>query len=283
MLALAVATLCWPRLPAAGRLRSLGPAMTVRLIRRPGWLSGRFTWVVALAALGALVWILAGIGVGVALAVSIATVLLRWRARRRDRERLALAAGMANALRALVAELRAGAHPAAAAEGAATEVSGPVAGTLTAIARAARLGGDVGAAVREVSLVDPRGSTSVRVAARPLVQAWSLAARHGLPLANVLDSVRGDVVARVRFARQVHARMAGPRASGAVLVVLPLLGVLLGEGMGASPVHVLLATSAGHLLLAAGVVLACAGTLWIGRLTSQVALIDPAVSVEAES
>ncbi|HWE89817.1 MAG TPA: type II secretion system F family protein [Pseudonocardiaceae bacterium] len=278
MLALAAATLCWPRLTAIRRLPVLGPAATGRPIRPARWRLGRFGWVITLISLTTLALALGGIGVAVAMAASGTTALRRRRARRLSRERLMLATGMADALRAIVAELRAGAHPAAAAEGGAAEAPGPVASVLTAVARAARLGGDIGAAVSEVALADPAGSAAVRMVARPLVRAWSLANRHGLPLANVLDSVRGDVVARVRFARQVHARMAGPRASGAILAVLPVLGVLLGEGMGADPVHVLLATSAGHLLLVVGVVLACAGTLWIGRLTAQVAMADPAVA-----
>jgi tight adherence protein B len=67
--------------------------------------------------------------------------------------------------------------------------------------------------------------------------------------------------------------MAGPRASGTVLAVLPLLGVLLGEGMGAHPVHVLLATPIGQTLLALGTTLIATGLYWITRLTTRTVLI----------
>lgn len=282
-LAMAAATLCWPWLPVAGRLRSLGPPEPAWSIRRPLWRPTRFTCLAALAALGVLTWLLAGIGVTVAVVAASGTIALRWRARCQARRRLALANGMANALRAMVVELRAGAHPASAAEGAAAEAPSQTAAVMSVIARTARLGGDVGEAVSRVCVADPASSAAVRMIARPLARAWSLAARHGLPLAEVLDSVRGDVAARVRFARQVHARMAGPRASGTILAILPVLGVLLGQGMGANPARVLLATSVGHALLAVGTLLACGGTLWIGRLTALVALADPPAPAEAQA
>jgi tight adherence protein B len=283
LFALAAATLCWPWLPVAGRLRSLGPPEVAWSIWRPRWRPTRFTGVATLAALGLLTWPLAGIGVTIAVVAAGGTIGLRWRAHRQARERLALANGMASALRAMVVELRAGVHPASAADGAAAEAPGQAAAVLSVIARTARLGGDVGEAVSRVCVVDPANSAAVRMIASPLARAWSLAARHGLPLADVLDSVRGDVAARVRFARQVHARMAGPRASGTILAVLPVLGVLLGQGMGADPARVLLATSVGHTLLAIGTLLACGGILWIGRLTSLVVLADPPATAEAGS
>ena len=282
LLALAAASLCWPGSSGAGRLRTLGPvavplplAGSRRSCRPHRWIT-RFTGPAALGglvAVGVVAWAVAGTGVAIALAVATGTIALRWRARRRERGRLAFATDMANALRALVLELRAGAHPASAAEAAAAEAPGRAAAMLDVIARTARLGGDVGMAVARLETTDSRdaaGAAAWRMLAQPLARAWSLAERHGLPLADVLDSVRTDVAARVRFEHQVRARMAGPRASGTILSVLPVLGVLLGQGMGADPVRVLLATTIGHGLLALGTVLACCGVLWIGRLTSRV-------------
>ena len=54
--------------------------------------------------------------------------------------------------------------------------------------------------------------------------------------------------------------------AGNVLAALPALGLLLGVGMGAQPVAVLLGSSVGHLLLLAGTVLTCAGLLWSARI-----------------
>jgi tight adherence protein B len=54
--------------------------------------------------------------------------------------------------------------------------------------------------------------------------------------------------------------------------VLPVLGVLLGEGMGAAPLHVLFTGGLGQTLLAMGVTLVCVGLYWITRLTSRAVL-----------
>jgi tight adherence protein B len=54
-----------------------------------------------------------------------------------------------------------------------------------------------------------------------------------------------------------------------VLAALPVLGVLLGEGIGAGPWHVLTGTSSGLALLVLGTGLACAGILWSGRITAK--------------
>jgi tight adherence protein B len=168
-------------------------------------------------------------------------------------------AELAETLRSLVGELRAGAHPAIAAESVA--IDAPVSGAeaMRAIAAATRIGADVGQIVREPLLAET-------------VHAWTLAHHHGLPLADVLDAVVRDLEQRAGFARQVQARMAGPRASAAILAALPIVGIALGEVMGAHPLHVLSSTTAGQVLLVVGVGLLCTGILWSARLTHQAAL-----------
>jgi tight adherence protein B len=103
-----------------------------------------------------------------------------------------------------------------------------------------------------------------------MATAWQLAQRHGLPLADVLDAVRRDLEQRARFTRQVIARMTGPKSSTLVLSLLPLLGIALGETMGASPLRVLSGTGLGQTLLVMGVILLCAGVAWSGRITNRV-------------
>ncbi|HEV2779022.1 MAG TPA: type II secretion system F family protein, partial [Actinophytocola sp.] len=137
-----------------------------------------------------------------------------------------------------------------------------------AIAAAARLDGDVAHALATSRAATP---ATAQVLGQ-LSRAWILVQRHGVPLADVLDAVRGDLEARVRFARQVLARMAGPRASATVLALLPVVGLALGEAMGARPLHVLTGTATGQLLLVVGVTLACAGVAWSARLTDRVVL-----------
>jgi len=64
----------------------------------------------------------------------------------------------------------------------------------------------------------------------------------------------------------VQAQVAGPRATATVLGALPVLGVLLGEGIGAHPWAVLSGTVVGQALLVVGVVLLGAGIEWTERI-----------------
>lgn len=260
----AAAVLCWPVRLSARRLLAISgrPTRRPRLpLRRPGP-------VVLIGGPTLVALMVFGMGVAIATAVGGVTARTLWRIRCRDRHQLSSAEAMADAVHGLVAELRAGAHPVAAAESAARDAREPAASVLVAVAATARLGGDLPAALGRFVVDVP----ALAPVLRPLVGAWSLAHRHGLPLADVLDAVRRDVTGRVRFAQRVRARMAGPKASGTVLAVLPVLGVLLGQMMGARPLHVLFGTSLGQALLALGATLVCVGLYWITRLTGRAVL-----------
>lgn len=277
---LAAAVLCWPSGTGRGRLGRLsnppvtpGPAPRRRLDRswlnRP-WADRRWAWcglpLVALAAgLGVL---LAGPGGGLAVALAVGTAAMRWRAGRDRRTGAASAAGLSEALGVLVAELRAGAHVGAAAMAAAIDGHADASRLLSSAAAAARFGGDVPAVLRGTGGLGT-GAVQLRRSLDRLADAWSLADRHGIPLADVLDAVRADTDHRVRFAAEVTARLAGPRATAAVLAGLPLLGLALGQAVGAAPVQVLGHTAAGQALLVVGTGLACAGVLWSARLVAR--------------
>ena len=178
----------------------------------------------------------------------------RWRERRRAASRVAEAEAMAEALRTMVAELRAGAHPSVAAEAAAAEAKPEAAKALRAAAASAEFGGVTGSGVLA-----------------QLSAAWALAGQHGLPMADMLDAVRRDLDAAARFANRTRAGMAGPRASASILVLLPFVGIALGEAMGANPLRVLVTTPPGNVLLLVGTGLIWAGMAWSASLTEQVA------------
>jgi tight adherence protein B len=242
-LCVGAALACWPAAP--NRLQvMIEPPATVRIPRV--WRVVR--WLLPAAVAGLLA------GAGGAIAAGVLT--LAWsqerRAHRRAAADLAMAAHTATALRTMVAELRSGAHPVMAAEAAADAVP-PVAGDLRALATAARL------------------DTELRAPALPqLAAAWTLGKRHGLPMADVLDAARRDAEAGLLFARRMRAKLAGPRASAAVLTGLPVLCVLLGQAMGAAPLSVLTGSTPGQVLLVAGCVLLWAGTAWCRALTGRV-------------
>jgi tight adherence protein B len=256
-----LALLSWPDGRAGRRLRALtGPA------RRTRFRTSRPTAITLIAAAVLTGWLAAGPAGAVAAGLLAETTRRQLRASTENRRNLDAVDSLAEALRTLVAGLRAGAHPATAAEAAAEDVRQPAADTMRAMAAVARLGGDMTAA-----LTSARPPALAPALAR-VAKAWQLAQRHGLPLADVLDAVRRDVDQRSRFTRQVLARMTGPKVSAAALCLLPVLGVAMGEAIGASPLRMLTGTGLGQVLLLTGVALLCAGVAWSGHITNQVAV-----------
>ena len=65
---------------------------------------------------------------------------------------------------------------------------------------------------------------------------------------------------------QLSASLAGTRATAAILACLPVLGVLLGQLIGARPVRFLFSGGPGGVLLLIGVTLISAGLIWADRI-----------------
>ncbi len=101
---------------------------------------------------------------------------------------------------------------------------------------------------------------------RAVAAVWSVSERSGAPAADVLDRVDRDLRARQDQRREVAAALAGPRSTGALLAVLPLLGIGLGAGMGAHPITVLLSQPRGQVTLVVGVALEALGVHWTSRI-----------------
>ncbi|MFS8099765.1 type II secretion system F family protein [Lentzea alba] len=218
----------------------------------------QWVWLTAVAAT---TYLVAGLGGLIAGAVLTAVIYHIVKQGRRNKALRQATEALSNGLGGVVDELRAGAHPAVAAEGAAQDTPAPAAEVLKAAAATSRLGGDV-----ERTLKDLR-QPLLESAVDQLAKAWHVSAKHGVALADVLDATRRDLDQRAAFQRQVHARMAGPRASAAVLAGLPVFGVLLGELSGARPLEVLLNTTAGQVLIVLGAVFLAAGLWWTKRIT----------------
>ncbi|WP_344863043.1 type II secretion system F family protein [Amycolatopsis ultiminotia] len=197
----------------------------------------------------------AGVGAAVATALLTFSIGQEWRSRREKSAALARAEQASAALRMVVAELRSGTHPAPAAEAAADAVPA-LAGELRNLATAARLDGPLESA-----------------ALPGLAQAWNLARRHGLPIADTLEATRRDVEAETMFARRLHAKMAGPRMSATVLTVLPIGCLALGQAIGAGPLTVLTGTLVGQAFLVVGAALLWAGTAWSRALTGRTGVV----------
>lgn len=249
-MALAAALLVWPSTP---RRLCVPPR---RHHRRP--------WGLAVPALIAVTWL---VPVPVALSVGAVagTVALRRHHRIRQDRRAAESVALQSALEVLVGELRTGAHPVSAFGVAAEEVSGHVAAGMRAVAARARLGADVAAGLDDAAVVSPLPMHWQRLAA-----CWRLAEAHGLAVATLMQTAGQDIVERERFSSKVSAAMVGARTTAAMLAGLPVVGIALGQLIGAEPIAFLLAPGIGGWLLVVGVLLACAGLLWSDRIVAGV-------------
>lgn len=159
----------------------------------------------------------------------------------------------------MTAELRAGALPHRLLAGLVVDF-----GFLAPAARAADLGGDVVAALRDAS------STTGRELLGDLAGAWHVAERSGAPLADVMVRLEESARSGRDLAREVASGVAPARATGRLMAALPVLGLMLGSGMGGDPVAVLTTTWVGAACLLGGCALACAGIAWIERIADTV-------------
>ncbi|MHA6628268.1 type II secretion system F family protein [Pseudonocardia sichuanensis] len=255
--ALAAALVCLPVPAGAARLAALWPPA------HPHG-HGRRSLAAAPALLGALLGFAAA-GAGGALAGGLVAVVLRKRRSRHRTEQRAAAASeqLAAAVSRIADELRAGSHPAGALAGSGAD--GPLArAVLAPAAVAARLGDGIAPALRRGGAAHPDVAADVE----RIATVWTLAERHGIPLADLLTRAHEDIRWRVRFGATVRAQLAGPRATAGVLTALPLFGIALGQLIGADPIGVLRGGLPGQVLLVLGVAFIAAGSAWSERILS---------------
>jgi tight adherence protein B len=197
---------------------------------------------------------MAGIAGFLSAATAAATVLFLIDSSLTGRRRRTDLSDLIAGLRLLARELRSGAAPPVAAAHAAAAARGVAATVLAELAT----GG--GASVTPGD-TDPLAEIRTRLTA-----GWELASRQGLAITPMIDAVVLDASERLAADSERAGQVAGPRVSGYVMAALPVMGLLLGAGMGADPVQVLARSGIGNVLLVVGVTLTCAGLLWSARI-----------------
>lgn len=156
---------------------------------------------------------------------------------------------------ALVAELQAGAPPTAALLNAGEQY--PVAPQAMA---AARLNSPIAPALRA------DGEAARAIALIGLASCWEVAAESGAGLVAGIRQVATIAAAEDQVHQDLEQELATPRATGRVLMLLPLVGLGLGELMGASPVYWLTTTGIGRVIIVLGLLLMAAGWWWTKRI-----------------
>ncbi|MFT4187050.1 MAG: type II secretion system protein [Aeromicrobium sp.] len=211
--------------------------------------------VVAVLLAGRLAALLDGLAmvvVALTLAGVVAFALAQARRSRARRRAAGAHEQVAEAVDVIAAELRAGIVPHRALVSAAADL--PV---VALPAQVAAMGGDVAAALRHAA--DEPGCGGLRTVAA----AWQVSETCGAPLSAVLDRVARSHRFETDLRDEVRSAVEPARATGRLLAVLPLIGLLLGSAMGADPIHVVTQTLPGALCLALGAALACLGVRWI--------------------
>lgn len=213
---------------------------------------------------GAAALLLAGPVAALVVAAGGALAVRQVRRRRAQRAAERERAGALEACGVLAGELAAGRPPAAALALAADVATGGAGRALTAAAGTAGLGGDVAA----VLAAEAEGS-AVAPQLRALGACWTVCAASGSGLAAAVQRLEAGLRAQAAQRRAVEAELAGPRATAALLAVLPAVGLLMGAGLGADPLRVLLHTPLGIACLLLGLALDGLGVLWTGRLVAR--------------
>jgi tight adherence protein B len=256
--AMAVGSLLLCRPPsgrsASRRLRELGAADHPARGRRIP-----VPWMLGVPVLAGLV-VAPGTSVAVGAGLAVAAVMTK----KRRRAQLVASRRQASVdvVYALAAELRSGRPPAQALE-AVAEAAGPLHAALLDAAAAARAGGD---AAEELHIVAETPGCS---ALRGVAAAWRVTQEAGGPVADVLDRLGRALDASAERRLALEAALAAPRATAVLLAALPLLGITLGESVGAHPVTLLLHRPVGWALLAGAALLDAAGLVWVSRLARE--------------
>lgn len=156
---------------------------------------------------------------------------------------------------ALAAELRAG-RPPGRALGLVADTAPLLHAPLVEAAAAVEAGAPPSAELRRIG--ELQGCEGLRGVAA----AWAVTESAGGAVADVLDRL-GEVLEADRQARAaLDAALAAPRATMALLAALPVLGIVLGQSLGARPLHLLMHRPLGWGLLAVGSTLDLLGVVW---------------------
>jgi len=101
---------------------------------------------------------------------------------------------------------------------------------------------------------------------------WKVSEQSGAGLAAALQHLVTGLRQEIEVAHEIDGQLSGPRATVQLLLVLPFVALMMGEVLGADPLHALLTTPYGLGCLAGGLVLSALGWRWVER---QIGAVTP--------
>jgi tight adherence protein B len=141
-----------------------------------------------------------------------------------------------------------------------TELAQQYPGLLVGIEATAQLGGDVPGALRACAATP--GAEGLRLVA----VAWQTSDRCGASLAAILDRLADGLAFHSAHDREVAVELGGARATARLLAALPVLGSVLGIGLGAESLVSMTRSLAGMCTLLVGGLLELLGVMWMRSL-----------------
>jgi tight adherence protein B len=125
-------------------------------------------------------------------------------------------------------------------------------------------------AARVSAGADPRRAAQGRLSRsaeiRALGTALEVCEHSGAPMSSLLEGLAGALRGLHDAAAARRSAFAGPRATGRILLGLPVAGIALGALLGADPLRMLFGTVPGRVLLVSGCALTLAGWWWMRSL-----------------
>jgi tight adherence protein B len=176
--------------------------------------------------------------------------------------------------------LDAGIAPASAWQHAASGAGSSVAdAVVSAIVDRGAVGGEL---VEHLLAARAQAPPGEREAWGALAAAWAVATESGAPLAPTLRRLADVLRAMAQGHREVEIALAGPIASGRIVLALPAVGLLFGMLLGFDVLRVLATTPAGWACLAVGALLVLGGIRWNRRLIRAARTLDAAPGLGLE-
>ena len=127
---------------------------------------------------------------------------------------------------------------------------------------ACRTGGDVPAALR----ADARAPGAQPL--RGLAACWEVSECSGAGLSVAVSRLAAGLRADTEADAQLTGEIAAVRSSARLLAALPVLGLVIGQWIGAEPLAWLTGSWAGRAVLAVGLSLQLAGMAWLHHMVS---------------
>lgn len=193
----------------------------------------------------------------------------RWRTLRTrsrgERPRVRALGELADTLALMAAPIRIGVPPAMAVRVAidAASEAGPLGPVYDDLVRAVEAGENLSTVW--LHHADALRSSDLRFVG----QAWRLTELTGAPLASALAAAEAVLRGRERSRLGLSAAVAGPRASMAVLTLLPLCGPLVGLAFGIGPRELYLSSIPATASLVIGVACGLAAWAWSRRIVQR--------------